>query len=146
MSKVIPPNPQRISVGMYGQNPTLMICSEYSPHPWDQDQQKGQKMNQFPKPLNTTKNGHKVTLHKTPNIGEMFWAMSGIGKDKTVQHFVVVDVVKYPRKFQSGEATRITWKDQNGKFYTSGLKSKSMTKANSSKLKQLEDKTTNYSG
>ena len=85
---------------------------------------------EFPKPLQDKRGQYKVYLHSAPNVGEMFWSMSGAGKDKTVQHFVAIEIKQYKSKLRGGMATIITWKDQSGNVFTSGMRSKSMTKAN----------------
>jgi len=88
-----------------------------------------EKMN-FPKPLQDRRGQYKVYLHSAPNVGEVFWSLSGIGQNKIVQHFRVVSIKQYKSKLRGGMATLITWEDQDGKILTSGLRSKSMTKAN----------------
>lgn len=86
----------------------------------------------FPKPLQDRRGQYKVYLHSVPNVGDVFWSFSGVGRDKIVQHFRVVSVRQYKSKLRGGMATMITWEDQNGKISTSGLRSKSMNKANRS--------------
>jgi len=105
-----------------------MICSEYA-HTGGGRIRKGYGMD-FPKPLQDRRGQYKVYLHSVPNVGDVFWSLSGVGRDKIVQHFRVVSVKQYKSKLRGGMATMITWEDQNGNVSTSGLRSKSMNKAN----------------
>ena len=83
---------------------------------------------EFPKPLQDRKGQYKVYLHSTPDVGDVFWSISGRGKSMTVQNFRVAEIEQYKSKLRGDMATLITWVDQSGNVAWSGLRSKSMSK------------------
>ena len=89
-------------------------------------------INKFPKPLRENNGvvtaGYKVYLHKTPSVGNIFWAFSGKGKDRELVHYQVIASKQYKSKKTGRLTLLIYWKDNNGKFYSSGIRSKSLTK------------------
>lgn len=85
------------------------------------------KKSKHPEPLSETK-GHQVHLRSVPRIGTTFFTYERKKYTRDVWFLTVTDVAEYRRAKDNSLSFLIAYKDKDGNYYSSGMKSKSLVK------------------
>lgn len=81
----------------------------------------------LPKPMSQTQ-GYQVHMQDTPKIGEVYFTYNRRKNTRDVIHLVVTDVAEYRRANDNSLSFIIAYKDNQGNYFTSGMKAKSLVK------------------
>ena len=85
---------------------------------------------EFPKPIRGEDKRFKVYLHREPDVGQVFWKITGGtgGKAPNLEFYRVEQIEHRPSKVRGGTTTTITWVSSKGERFTSAVRDKSMRK------------------
>lgn len=81
----------------------------------------------LPKPLSEAK-GYQVLHSTVPKIGEVFFTYNRRKNNRDVVHLVVTDVAEYRRAADNSLSYVVAYKDNQGNYFSSGMKAKSLAK------------------